>query len=334
MNKRILTVAVAALALAACSKNETVEVAASKAIGFDAFAGKVTRAVNDITSTENTLTEFYVFGGYDGSYTNVFNNEKTSGQYGGEYNTENTQYWIGEKTYSFVAYSDGNGKLSDVSVGEEGISISDYVAGEKDLLVSAVVEKTTPTLEEITSTGVAPVALKFKHLLSKVKFTFTTDANSGHYVEISNLTFSAPNTASYANDAWGTASTPAQKNFYVYEEGTENLAKITGESAGVASDECYVIPQANDGLTVSFTATLKDQNGTVIGQPKTFQNCPLASGDLGVAGNNAWVSGYGYNYAANVTESEILDNTDNLIIKFTASVEDWNEVDAADTDIT
>ena len=336
MNKRILTVAVAALALAACSKNETVEVAASKAIGFDAFVGKVTRTVNDITTADNNLTTFYVFGGYgDGvAFTgtpNVFNNVAVTGT---PFATETVQYWIANKLYSFAAYSDGNNKLEGASFTDGAFAITGYSAGENDLIYAEPDD--VQTGEESTLGSMEAVGLTFDHLLSKVKFTFTTDVADGNYVEITDLKIDAvKNTADYTNGAWGTPTgDDVVKNFNVYSEGT-TLAKVA-VNADAESDECYVIPQANGTtLTASFTATLKDANGTLI-KEKSFKDCSLATGDLSAseAGNNTWVSGFGYNYTANVTEEEIMDGND-LRIKFTVNaITDWKDVDAADTDIT
>lgn len=322
MKKQILTVAVAALALAACSKNETVEVASNRAIGFDAFAGNITRADID---EENPLTEFYVFGGYgDGSTAftgtpNVFNNVKVSkvSNESTEFATEITQYWIANKTYSFAAYSDGNAKLkNNVTFNDGAFAITGYSAGDKDLIYAEPAD--VPTGGDVTSQ--TAVGLEFKHLLSKVKFTFTTDVADGNYIEISDLTFNVPNTADYtAASGWTTPSNSDPKSLTV--------ANHVAVNADQESTECYVIPQENANLTVSFTATLKDDQGTTIVEQK-FANCPLASGDLSTseAGNNAWVSGFGYNYTANVSEEEM--GADDNVIKFTVtSVANWKDTD-------
>lgn len=72
MKKGLLMLGVAALALASCTNEEVLNVSDSRAIGFDAFVGKTTKA--DITDAN--ISEFYVYGGYDNNLTNVFDNVK------------------------------------------------------------------------------------------------------------------------------------------------------------------------------------------------------------------------------------------------------------------
>ena len=59
MKKSFLMLGVAAMALASCTQNEVVEYADSRAIQFDAFVGKSTRAVTELKT--DGLTQFNVF---------------------------------------------------------------------------------------------------------------------------------------------------------------------------------------------------------------------------------------------------------------------------------
>lgn len=302
MNKRILTVAVAALALAACSKNETVEVAASKAIGFDAFAGKVTRAVNDVT--KETLSTFYVFGGYseDGTITgtpNVFVNTQVTN------NLATAEYWVPGKTYKFAAYKDGDNKLADNAFDNGVFAITDYEAGANDLILALPDDVTTPaTVEEITDTDPGKVGLTFDHLLAKVGFTFRALVAEGYTIEISNLKFTAPNVGDYTSETeeWTLDGETTAEKVYTLENGA-----VVGTPA--TSDECYVIPQSPAQLTASFTATLKYGEEEII--TKNFESCSLA-------GVEEWTKGYAYNYAAEITEEDMEIN-DNRKITFTVT---------------
>ena len=106
MNKRILTVAVAALALAACSKNETVEVADSNLIGFEsAFVRNPTRAIDEITNPgeEGAISQFLAYGGYE--ETQVFNAQEVAPNANGEWTYAPLQKWVDNQTYKFAAYT-------------------------------------------------------------------------------------------------------------------------------------------------------------------------------------------------------------------------------------
>lgn len=299
MKKQILTVAVAALALAACSKNETVEVASNRAIGFDAFAGKATRAVNDVT--KETLKEFYVFGGYseDGSITetpNVFVNTQVTN------NTATTEYWVPAQKYKFAAYKNGEDKLADNAFDNGVFSITDYQATTNDLILALPDVVTTPaTAAEITNDNPGPVELTFNHLLAKVGFTFSTTVAEGYTIEITDLKFSAPNTGDYSSSTgkWTNIDTPADKTYEVKAGVVVNTP--------ATSDECYVIPQPTNNLVASFKATMK--YGEDIITEKEFTDCALS-------GVTEWVNGYAYNYAAEITEED-MNITDNTKIKFT-----------------
>lgn len=75
-NSLFLLGAAAVVALSSCTKNEVLEVAENRAIGFDAFVNNNTRAEADVTSDK--IAKFWVFGGYEQAastwvdfYTNV-----------------------------------------------------------------------------------------------------------------------------------------------------------------------------------------------------------------------------------------------------------------------
>ena len=96
-NSLFLLGAAAVVALSSCTKNEVLEVAENRAIGFDAFVGKNTRAIID---DENPLTTFKVFGSFsdDTLYNGVFNNVTVSNPTG-EWKSKKTEYWQKDKSY-------------------------------------------------------------------------------------------------------------------------------------------------------------------------------------------------------------------------------------------
>ena len=107
-NSLFLLGAAAVVALSSCTKNEVLEVAENRAIGFDAFTPNGTRAVNDITGdgseTSPTFNKFYVYGSYANETANttvVFNGETVSYNSGWGYSP--AQYWQ-NGNYKFAAY--------------------------------------------------------------------------------------------------------------------------------------------------------------------------------------------------------------------------------------
>lgn len=312
MKKQFLTVAVAALALAGCSKNETVEVADSRAIGFESFVGKATRAVTDLNEGTN-FNKFFVYGSYEngGSYVSVYDGEYVSKGAEG-WTNEKTQYWVDGKAYKFAAYSNGNETVAGVSFDDEtgSLTIPSYTVGDKDLIAVTAVSATGK------KTGNDAVALQFDHLLSKVKFTFSTTYNADLTVTVSNLKFNAVN-AGVWNGTW--TPTEATKADKTYDD-------VVATSDGVASEECYVLPQATTTLVASFTVTVTDAGGNKIAE-KNFTDVKLDAGA-------AWAPGFAYNYTAVINPKNVdPDGSQSEPITFAPSVDTWTNGSVSDSDI-
>ena len=107
MKKNVLMLGLAAIAFTACTNEEVTHFAENRAIGFDTFVGKHTKA--DVTS--ETLKKFYVYGVYSGtsnsyaSGTTVFNNMAVT-KNEGTWKNEDARYWVADKYYKFAAYAD------------------------------------------------------------------------------------------------------------------------------------------------------------------------------------------------------------------------------------
>lgn len=196
-NKFWLAAMAVTVSMASCSLEEVMEQPEPQAIGFSSFVGKPTRAVTEIVNPGSTgsgtpLSTFYVFGKYGdavgGTYTNdVFSNTSVTVT---ATNTEiaTAQYWVPNKYYKFAAYSDGNSKIeSDISFGTDGnITITDYEAGDKDLILATPAEVQTGAT--ITEGNPDAVSLTFNHLLSQVGFEFTNEFTNGYKVHLNSAT--------------------------------------------------------------------------------------------------------------------------------------------------
>ena len=334
MKKQVLMMAALALVLGGCSKTETTDVAQGRAIGFDTFVGKSTKAVTEMDN--NSLTKFYVFGSYSstGSWTPVFTNVGVSGGTvgtgGTKWTPEQTAYWQPSMTYHFGAYSNGNNSLDGASFNAESqtLTFTDYAVGDNDLIAAIPDYKTT----DATVTGEEVVNLTFSHLLSQVKFTFKNKDSYDYTMEISNIKIgSAVKTATGTLVKGSTVTWDGEAN-EEYDFGTlDDIAQAEGEDTH--SVALLVIPQSNETLTVSFTATFKDASGVELA--KGNFTAPLAySGDPVEAGTeaNKWTPGFRYNYVATINGSTINEDLEQQVIKFTVeSVTPWD--DATDTTI-
>ena len=214
-NKFWLAAMAVTVSMASCSLEEVMEQPEPQAIGFSSFVGKPTRAVTEIIKPDGTesgvqtpLTKFYVFGRYgakDGAgYGNVvYENAEVvvSNSSFTNVGPADVQYWALNKDYKFAAYSDGNNSLTTtdkVSFDENGhITITDYEAGDKDLILATPEEVQTGAT---ISAQPDAVPLTFNHLLSQVSFQFVGEGfPAGYKIKIEGLTFSVNNTATYTS---------------------------------------------------------------------------------------------------------------------------------------
>lgn len=317
--KRLVMCGVAVLALAGCTQNEVLNISSDRAIGFDAYTGKGTRVVSDITGGgSTTFNKFIVYGSYEaeGKNTLVFDGVEVSyitpSSETPSWTYANEQYWQ-NGNYKFAAYSDGNGALSGGPTAsyshKNGLQIQNYVVGTKDLIFATQTASVTDKAKYSN-----PVDLTFSHLLSKVKFTFTETFADNLTVEVSNLKIvnsKTKGTYKYDTDA------------YKWEIGTDTKEityKTLVVSTSYTPEECYVLPQSTTGLTASFTVTVKDELGAEV-MSKDFTGDDAVS--LNVTNATKWQNGYAYNYTAELTPAVI--NPDAKPIQFTATADTWKK---------
>lgn len=326
MKRNLLFCGVAALAFASCTQNEVLDVNESRAIGFDAFVGNNTRAVTDLTKDD--LEKFYVFGDYDAGASIAFSNTEVNSNIGGDYTPVNPAYWITGKTYKFGAYSDGNSGLAKekVSFNNGTLTISGYAVDDSKDLIAA-------TAEVPNADGNNNVQLSFKHLLSKIKFTFSTTAVPEAYkLEVTSITFSGFKTGAtctFADNAITTDWTGTSDTYKV-----PKLDDYAIEGGKASTDEILVIPQANNGITATITINMYDEatyQESGVNTPiatNTFTATLGTSKDNSVTGDveNKWTPGYVYNYTAEINPDDVNDQMKE--IKFTVTeVEKWKEHD-------
>lgn len=303
MKKSLLMLGAAAMMLASCTQNEVVEVAENRAIGFDAFVNNTTKV--DIVDAQ--FAKFWVFGAYDNttSWTPFYTNDVVEKKQN-VWTAAKTAYWTASKSHRFAAYADGTSQLTngvefEAATGTNGtLKFTDYTVGENDLVAAVATAMTWDSSSEPSKVG-----FTFKHLLSKVKFTFTTDAANDYVMKIENLKIVAKGGTNpivkagcdFTGDNNGlnwTAASQGSTGEYTYAT-IDDCAGGTTNSA-----EKYVIPQ-NNALTVSFKVTFTDKSGTEIASKAGI------TGDLTITAESAWKAGYVYNYQVKINPENVND---------------------------
>ena len=170
----------AVAALAACTTEQTIVAPQNEAIGFDTFVDNSTRA-EDITT--NNIANFGVYGTVtkgDNSAL-IFDNTKVAGTKESGYTYSPKQYWIAAAEYDFLAFAPfANAKWTYTPDGQEAqngtFSFDNYAAAANQDVVYAYQTKTT---EAALTAKPEAVKFTFKHILSKVAFSFTNTFNDG-----------------------------------------------------------------------------------------------------------------------------------------------------------
>ena len=278
--KKIILVAMAFAALAACTKETTVDVAREEIVFGNAFVDNSTKADAATDPSYSTigkgvaLTQFNVYGAVNG--VNIFNgNTVTKGEaaYGSAWTLEGTkQYWIAGADYKFVGLVDGNkAGVTETEYDAAGLpSTITYTAdGATDLLCDVV---TVEDYDPENPYGI--VAFNYTHLLSKINFAVknTTDVSATNYrfvltsAKLTNLYESAV----YGVDADAWTTTDSEITEYVLE----NLT-INSNATQYHSKEVLLIPGSAVGVYVkaNIEATDNGTDWTVVSTvEKTFAN--------------------------------------------------------------
>ena len=276
--KKIILAAMAFAALAACTKETTVDVAREEIAFGNAFIDNSTKADAATDPSYSTtgkgvaLTQFNVYGAVNG--VNIFaGNTVTKGvaAYGSAWTlTGDKQYWIPGANYKFVGVVDGNKTgVTVITADAAGLpSTITYTAdGATDLLCDV------ETVASAAASNNPVVAFNYTHLLSKINFAVknTTDASATNYrfVLTSAKLTNAYESATYDvnADAW----TPAED----MREFTLEKLTINSNATQYHSQEILLIPGSAVGVYVkaNIEATDNGTDWTVVSTvEKTFAN--------------------------------------------------------------
>ena len=352
--KKIFIAALAIAALAACNKTEVVGVTESNAIAFDnAFVDNATKSVNDPSwSNTKLFSNFAVYGCVENA--TLFDNvEVTGSALNGNWTYTNTQYWIAGAKYNFAAvapYANGETGVFSVTKNNEnyvGTTTLPYtnVDGTNDLLYAQNAQVVG------AATGNTKVAFTFRHILSKVKFSFENAYNAStatikvYDIKIENAWKSATATLGVDATAWASYDEEITLDF---GNASDNQATPdTQESVEVAYAFGETYESLNERLLIPGTAPkvtyeVKDGNTTKTetknADKVTFKVDLLVNGTLiKTYPHTSYVeftpvAGCSYDITAEINATNIdPDNTQEAIQFTVTTISDWDKTDSDKT---
>ena len=294
MKKNYFLLAASTMMFAACAQtdmvNEVVTEEAPQAIGFDAFAGKTTRA----ELTDATLKEkgFQVWGykaptatsiDWSKQYTVFDNIAVTYNTTNNIWNSQTTKYWDRTSTYKFYAAAPSSASAYYSIVPTTGmISIANAESAKSKDSNDYLIDRDGCTNVDGAYTGTehAAVNFDFHHIMSKLSFKLKaavaeeievtrlvmTGWNSGLGTFTQNAT-TTPNVANN-NSEW-TIATAGVGNITLVGAGSSQ-ASITLNSdmttPSTVTDEYIMVPQIIDAENLTFTIDFRIGTEEFIGQ--------------------------------------------------------------------
>ena len=202
-NYLIIAGIAAATALAACSTTVTGSAEDAAPSAAIRFAAAPTKAA---VTSETDMAAFAVWGWYRDDATTtpvpVFDATPVTPS-SGQWTYDGTRYWLLGKTYNFTALHPAN--VANVTAGADGsITIKGFDAtatGEDavDLMLATAKDITHADIDNI-----APVGLKFEHLLARVNVLGAV--MGGGQMHVKEITLSGiPKEGNYENGLWTTS---------------------------------------------------------------------------------------------------------------------------------
>ena len=266
--KKVIFALAAVVALAACSQEDVIVADKGAVIGFDTFVGKATR-VDDKTLTTGNLTDFAVYGAVTNTVNGtpatalIFNNVEVvkngegmeAGAYAGQAKTEwkyaGTQYWIAGATYDFAA-------VAPYKCGAEGAfdaaTETTTIDFENDAVTDLLYAQTLNVAG--AESGNQPVGFDFRHVLSKVKFSFENQyLSTGTAIRVREIVLTNAHKTATATLNAGTA----------WDEHAGELSIAFGNATGAQTDTPEAIAQESEkeSFNVRFIIPGKEHEYTV-----------------------------------------------------------------------
>ena len=267
--KKIFIAVLALAAVAACNKAEVVEQNPANAITFDnAFVDNAVKSVNDPSFTnDNLFTDFAVYGFvesavlFDGTQVSkgIDNDDLSSA-----WKYAATQYWIAGANYNFNAVAPmTNGGWTKTAATKDATTLSFTNNGTTDLLYALAAQQGKVS-------GNPTVSFSFRHVLSKVKFSFENAYNATNAkIRVKDIVITNPhktaNVVLTSATAWS-GHTTAQNFTLAFGMATDDEATTDAkENVEVAyayrktyesQNEFFLIPSESYAYNVTFKVEL------------------------------------------------------------------------------
>ena len=311
--KKVL-IAVLALAAVACNKAEIVEQTPANAIAFESvFVDNATKSVSDPSyANDNLFSDFAVYGFVQGA--TLFDGKPVTGSgINGTWTYTGTQYWIDGAKYNFAAvapFSNKNWNTTNFGIGETNLYFTNN--GTQDVLYAQSAEITG------AASGNSKVGFTFRHILSKVKFSFENKYLADDTkIQVRNIKI---NNAYKTGNVTLTSGTPVWKD----QAGTLELKFGNAASAFDANEpiahnataesynELLLIPGAVEGgYKVTFTYDILVGEGET--KVKEFTKTATV--------NFTPEAGHAYDFKATITPGELIEFTVTPITGWTTETE-------------
>lgn len=353
MKKQLFFIAAAALGLASCSQDETIEVNTSEAISFRTFVNAQTRA-DDIDNGK--LTQFNVTARYESN--NYFDDVTFTKGENETFNSATNYYWP-TGNLDFYAYSPiSNGQVKRTDYKTFTVTPSGTPGDQVDFVYANTKGKNK------ADNGATGVALNFRHTGSKIVFQVkNTAANMkfevtgwkvGFLDNAGTFTYADANTdeknaTQLAYTDWSENTTYSADNTYTNTLSAAVKVAASTSDAALLKGEMILVPQKPTKATAydteskevngSYVALLikimnNDTNDTVI-QGETWAIWPV---------DFTWEPGKKYTYTIDLagggyyetnqdSDTDLDPILENAVIKFVGvTVDDWQN--GTTTDVT
>ena len=262
--KKVIFALAAVVALAACSQEDVIVADKGAAIGFDTFVGKATR-VDDKTLTTGNLTDFAVYGAVTNTVNGtpatalIFNNVEVANEgidndeLNSDWKYKGTQYWIAGATYDFAAVAPYScGKVDAFNATTKTTTIKNFT---NDAVTDLLYAQTVATG---AASGNEYVKFDFRHVLSKVKFSFENQyLSDGTTIRVREIVLkNAHKTATAtlnANTAWDKHAGELSIAFGNATGAQTDTPEAIGQGKELESFKVrFIIPGKEHEYTVSF----------------------------------------------------------------------------------
>ncbi len=299
MKRKIFYFAVSALALSACTSEDVIEDISQtrNVISFENVVNKPSRA-EDITT--NNLSQFNVFGFYTSpgdEFTahEIFDDilvKKSGTDWKYTSNDDSLRYWINKAKYYFYAYNCGNAdKLSSeygsftldmsntnkLTAADRVLKIDNYRCDnshQHDLIYAS---NTGENFGGILGTDNAnnPVALRFKHILTKVNARFTSKFPTEYTAYIKNVSIqNIRNYGDYSGTAWQNVERREGETPYVAlaSANTENNPQYISVVNDTDAKGNQLYAETGTAFVIPWDYNGKDNDEGEAGEPTEGEN--------------------------------------------------------------